>query len=143
MRTYKLKLSNKVIAFLKKMKRRYKVKLSVANIQEFNIKSFDLPKAAGYFFVANKQKHIYVDNKQSYKNSHDLIVLHEIAHLLMHENNFYEHMNQEESFANGYAIAKANEMGLQITENMIIEMCKYSAKYYDSNKQKKKRAKRK
>lgn len=143
MRTYRLKLSNQVIKFLKKIKRRYKVKLSVAHIQEFNIKTFDIPEAAGYFFIANGQKHIYVNNKQSYKNSHDLIVLHEIAHLLMHENQFYEHMNQEESFANGYAIAKANEMKLPISEHMIIEMCKYSADYYDRNKQKKKRAKRK
>ena len=143
MRTYRLKLSDKVVKFLKKIKRQYKVKLSVADTQEFNIKTFDIPEAAGYFFVVNNQKHIYVNNKQHYKNSHDLIVLHEIGHLLMFQHQFYEHVNQEESFANGYAIAKATEMGLPISENMIIQMCKYSASYYDANKQKKKRIKRK
>lgn len=143
MRTYRLKLSDKVVKFLKRIKRQYKVKLSVADIQEYNIKAFDIPEAAGYFFVVNNQKHIYVNNKQHYKNSHDLIVLHEIGHLLMHEYSLYEHMNQEESFANGYAIAKASEMGLPISENMIMEMCKYSAQYYETHKQKKKRIKRK
>ena len=142
-KSYKLKLLPKTIKFLKKIKKQYKVKISVAHIQEFNIRHYGIPEAAGYFFVANGEKHIYVNNRQHYKNSHDLIVLHEIAHLLMNDYDFYQHMNQEESFANGYAISKAIEMGININENMILEMCEYSADYYDKNKQKKIRTKKK
>lgn len=132
-KSYKLKLSPKTLKYLKKIKREFKVKLSVGNIQEFDIKQFDLPEAAGYFAVIDNKEHIYVNNKQYYKNSHDLVVLHEIGHLLMHRYNFFGYTNQEESFANGFALAMATTMGLKVDNNMILEMCNYSDNYYKAN----------
>lgn len=129
-----MKLSPKTHRFLKKIKRKYKIKVSVGDIQEFNIKSFALPEAAGYFFVVDGKKHIYVNNKQSYRNSHDLVVLHEIGHALMHSHELYQYSNQEESFANGYALAMATELGLKVSESMIMEMADYSETYFLKNK---------
>lgn len=139
--TYKLKLSEKTFKYLKKIKREYKVKLSVGPIQEFNIKHFDIPEAAGYYFIAGDQEHIYVNNRQGYKNSHDVIVLHEIGHLLMNRHRYPQYTNQEESFANGFALAKAQELGIHVHPDMVLEMCKYSNTYFETNRRK--RTKRK
>jgi hypothetical protein len=133
-KTYKLKLAPQTFKYLKKIKRKFKIRLSVGEIQEFNIKHFGLPEAAGYFFVVDGKEHIYVNNRQSYKNSHDLVVLHEIAHLLMHRYHLYGYSNQEESFANGFALAMASDMGLHVDGNMVLEMSKYSDRYYRRNK---------
>jgi len=133
-RSYKLKISPKTYKYLKKVRREYKVKVSVGDIQDFDIKTFDIPEAAGYFFTVGKQKHIYVNNKQMYKNSHDLVVLHEIGHMLMHCYHFFNYLNQEESFANGFALAKATEMGLKVNQDMILLMSDYSEKYFLNNR---------
>jgi hypothetical protein len=138
-KSYRLKLNEKTIKYLKKIKREYKVKISVGDIQEFDIKSFNIPEAAGYYFVCDDKEHIYVANRQGFKYSHDVIVLHEIGHLLMNRHRYLKYSNQEESFANGFALAKAQELGIYVHPEMVLEMCKYSDNYYNSNRKKVKR----
>jgi hypothetical protein len=69
-----------------------------------------------------------------YKHSHDVIVLHEIGHMLMNRHRYPQYSDQEESFANGFALAKAQELGLYVHPDMVLEMCEYSKKYYLNNK---------
>ena len=141
-KSYRLKLHEKTIKYLKKMKREYGVKLSVGAIQEFNIKQFDMPEAAGYYFICGGQEHIYVSNKQVYKHSHDVIVLHEIGHMLMNRHRYPQYSDQEESFANGFALAKAQELGLYVHPDMVLEMCKYSETYWNRANERKKKTKK-
>jgi len=147
-RLYRLKLHDKTIKYLNKIKREYGVKVSVGKIQDFNINEFfDIDgtpltagSAAGYYFATfDGSEYLYVANKQVYKKGHDAIVLHEIGHLLLNRHRYVKYKSQEESFANGFALAKAQELGIYIDPDMVIEMCKYSDKYYKKTIKKVKR----
>ena len=54
----------------------------------------------------------------------------------MNRHRYPKYSNQEESFANGFALAKAQELGIYVHPEMVLEMCKYSDKYYNTNKKK-------
>ena len=54
--------------------------------------------------------------------------------MLMHCYHFFNYLNQEESFANGFALAKATEMGLKVNQDMILLMSDYSEKYFLNNR---------
>jgi hypothetical protein len=147
-RLYHLKLHDKTIKYLNKIKREYGVKVSVGKIQDFNINEFfdfdgeplKANEAAGYYFTTRDGvEHIYVANKQVYKKGHDAIVLHEIGHLLLNRHRYLKYKSQEESFANGFALAKAQELGIYIDPDMVIEMCNYSDNYYKKTIKKVKR----
>lgn len=141
-KTYRLKLHEKTIRFLKKIKREYGVKLSVGPIQEFDIDYFNMPEAAGYYFICDGIEYIYVSNRQGFKYSHDVVVLHEIGHLLMNRHRYLKYNNQEESFANGFALAKAEELGIYVHPEMVTEMCKYSETYWNRSNERKKKTKK-
>lgn len=130
---YNLKLLPETIKYLKKIRKKYKVRVSVADIQDFNISYFGITIQGGAFFDFDNQSHIYVNNKQYYKSGHDYIVLHEIAHLLLYRYNFKNYSNQEESYANGYALSLATELNIPIDEKLIKEMCKYSNRFFLKN----------
>jgi hypothetical protein len=133
-KTYRLKLQEKTIRYLKKIKKEYGVKLSVGSIQEFDLDYFKIPEASGYYFVYDNIEHIYVSNHQEFKYNHDVVVLHEIGHLLMNRHRYRKYRNQEESFANGFALAKAQELGIDVHPKMVTEMCKYSESFWNRTK---------
>jgi hypothetical protein len=130
-RTYKLKLVPKTLQHLRDIRKKYKVKVSVGPIQDFDLNEFGIDLGApGLFFSFENQTYIYVSNRQSYKSGHDYIVLHEIAHLLMHRYDFEEYTDQEEAYANGYALSVASDLGISIDKHIIKDMNKYSQEYF-------------
>jgi hypothetical protein len=138
MRKHNLKLSKKVIEYLSFVRKKYKAKMSVgALFRDFDILTI-LPREAldyyqGCHFVYKGKHHIFINNKMNLKSGHDLVALHEVAHLLMNKYNFYQ---QEEAFANGFAFAKAKELGLRPDKRTTLELVKYSERV---NKERKKR----
>jgi hypothetical protein len=140
-KTYKLKLTPQTLKYLKKIKRKYKVKVSVGPIQDFDLEVFGIEPQPGYFIVSEGQTYIYVNNRQPYKSGHDLVVLHEIGHLLMNQYNFNKYQNQEEAFANGFALSMGTELGIKASLDMINEMCYYSHGYFARNKTSRKKLK--
>ena len=66
-KTYKLKLAPQTLKYLKKIKRKYKVKLSVGPIQDFDLEEFGIVPQPGYFIVSEGLTYIYVNNRQPYK----------------------------------------------------------------------------
>jgi hypothetical protein len=140
-KTYKLKLTPQTLKYLKKIKRKYKVKLSVGPIQDFDLEEFGIVPQPGYFIVSEGLTYIYVNNRQPYKSSHDLVVLHEIGHLLMHRYDFYQYQNQEESYANGFALSMATELGIKTSQEMINEMGEYSRMSFVRNTEYRKKRK--
>lgn len=140
-KTYKLKLTPQTLRYLKKIKRKYKVSVSVGPIQDFDLEVFGIEPQPGYFIVSEGQTYIYVNNRQPYKSGHDLVVLHEIGHLLMNHYNFNNFQNQEESYANGFALSMGTELGIKASQCMIDEMCRYSHLHFVRNKKNRKKSK--
>lgn len=135
-KTYKLKLTPQTLKYLKKIKRKYKVKVSAGPIQDFSLDEFGLEPQPGMFIVSENQTYLYVSNNQPYKSGHDYVVLHEIGHLLSHRYSIQKtkYAGQEEAYANGFALAIATELRLPLNKSMLDEMGKYSEKFFKRNK---------
>ena len=135
-KTYKLKLQPQTLKYLKKIKRKYKVKVSAGPIQDFNLEVFGLEPGPGYFIVSEGEPYIYVNNRQPYRSGHDYVVLHEIGHLLSDRYRIpkTKYYAQEEAYANGFALAIATELGLPLNKSILEEMGEYSLIYFKRNK---------
>lgn len=124
---YKLKLQEQTVLFLKQIRKKYKVKVCAGPFKDFRLEDFNiLPGESGhigYYFQCKKQKHIYVNDLLPYRDGHDLVVLHEIGHLLLTD---YRFCRQDESFANGFAFAMATQLKIKASKNMIKDMELYS-----------------
>jgi len=134
-KTYKLKLAPQTLKYLKKIKRKYKVKVSVGPIQDFSIDEFGLESSPGLFIVSEGKPYIYVSNRQPYKAGHDYVVLHEIGHLLSDRYKIQKtkYAPQEEAYANGFALAIATELNLPLNKSILQEMGEYSHSFFKRN----------
>lgn len=143
MDSYKLKLRPETLRYLKKIKRKYKVKVSVGPIQDFSLDEFGLEPQPGLFIISEGQSYIYASNRQPYKSGHDYVVLHEIGHLLSNRYRLQntKYAGQEEAYANGFALAIATELGIPLNMSMLDEMGEYSHKFFKRNTSSRKKSK--
>lgn len=136
MKKHKLRLSKKVIEFLATIRLKHKVRVSCPPFEDFDINDF-IPKEmqnifAGCHFVSKSKHHLFVNPIQSYgKIGHDLIVLHEIGHVLLNKNNFDQ---QEEAFANGFAFCMAEQLKIKVDNKVRTMLLKYSESEFKRRK---------
>jgi len=132
---YKLSLSKSVLAYLSTIRSKHKVRVCGGPHKDFDIYDLLTEDELNYFsgchFVSRGKHHIFINSNQSIKVGHDLVVLHEIGHMLLHGNHFY---HQEESFANGFAFAMAKTLGLKIPRSMRDKLVVYSEQHLKANK---------
>lgn len=132
---YKLKLSKGLLTYLSFVRNTHKIRVCGGPYKDFNIRDLltddELDYFSGCHFVSNGKHHIFINPIQTIKTGHDLVVLHEIGHMFLHENHFH---HQEESFANGFAFAMAKSLGLKIVKSMRDKLVIYSELHLKASK---------
>ena len=132
---YKLNLSKSLLKYLNEIRRKHKVRVCGGPYEDFDIRDLltedELDYFSGCHFVSKGRHHIFINPVQSIKVGHDLVVLHEIGHMLLHGNHFH---HQEESFANGFAFAMAKSLGLKIVKSMRDKLVVYSELHLKAHK---------
>jgi hypothetical protein len=59
----------------------------------------------------------------------------------MNRYNFNQYQNQEEAYANGFALSMGTELGVKASQDMIDEMSQYSHLHFVRNKKNRKKSK--
>lgn len=114
-RQYKLKVSKECHRFFMSMCRKHKIVLSYGSRKEFEIDGNG--GIQGFAFQdLDDVSYIYINPKQFVGGYHDLVVLHELGHILLFDAKIGE---VEEYMASGYAIATAKHMGFKTNRRLI------------------------
>lgn len=121
MKKYKLNLNPKTISFVRKLAKSHCWNLHIGKIKDFECTDSVTTEIGGCAFDDyNGEKYLFINDFIPMKYGHDLVVLHEVGHLLMWG------INNSESYANGYAIATAKQLGLKLNKKMVAHLIKYA-----------------
>ena len=112
-KTYPTKISPKVKRLISTLSKKLKINIHLLSRKDFVMSAEQAPPVLGGFFFegSDRELYLFINDRQIFKDGHDLIALHELGHALYHKLDLGEH---EEIMACGFAIAMAKILNIPI-----------------------------